>query len=681
MFRRISPVAFLLYSILGTLQAEPQLQVSLMTTPQPTGCATQPPAYSSFPNTDAAAYLWFGVDGVSIGDVFASNYYTPAGQFYSATSGPWPAATTAGNYCFIDAAFDIAGSAPASMLGTWRVTVTYNGAAFFSLSFTITGASTTVTISSLTPNSAMAGGPAFTMIVNGTGFVSGATVRWNGSPLGTSYLSGTQLSASVAASLVASPGTANVTVADPGGSPSSALTFTINSPQVSNGMTKPQTPEPTDMCSNPTPSTTAFSATDAAAILWFHVTGVNAGDVFAANYYAPSGQLDSGASYAWSPVPSGATAVCYINWFYIAGQTPASTPGAWTVTVTHNGASFFSLNFTITAAPATVTISSLSPASAMAGGPAFTMTVYGTGFLSGAVVDWNGSPLSTGYVSGTQLSASVPASLIVSQGNASITVRNPGGAASNVLTFPIAASLSAAGSIPQIASGGGSWTTTITLVNTGTQPAQATLNFFDDNGDPLQLPLTFPQNSLSPMTASTLNTTLNAGAGLIVETAGLNDPLLVGWAQLLTNGNIGGFAVFTDAVTPQLQQEAVVPLESRNAAAYVLWFDNVNGFATGAALANLSTQSAEITVVVRDDTGTELSTQTITLPAEGHTSFDLATQFAVTANRRGTLEFDTPLNGQISVLGLRFNPADAFTSIPLLAKSLATKSLARRSPN
>jgi hypothetical protein len=339
------------------------------------------------------------------------------------------------------------------------------------------------------------------------------------------------------------------------------------------------------------------------------------------------------------------------------------------------------LNFTITAAAAPVTISSLSPASAAVGGPAFTMTVNGTGFLSGAVVEWNGSPLSTGYASGTQLSASVPASLIASAGNASITVKNSGGAVSNALTFSITTGMSVAGSMPQIASGGGQWTTTITLINTGTQSAQATLNFFDDSGAPLPLPLTFPQNTLSPMTASTLNTTLNAGAGLIVATAGLSDPLVSGWAQLLTDGNISGFAVFTDAVTPQTQQEAVVPIQNQNAAAYVLWYDNTNGFATGVAIANSSTQTAEITLVLRDDTGAQLSTQSLTLPAQGHMSFTLAPQFAVTANRRGTLEFDTPLGGQISVLGLRFNPESAFSSIPPLTKTLPGKIRTRRSPD
>jgi hypothetical protein len=53
----------------------------------------------------------------------------------------------------------------------------------------------------------------------------------------------------------------------------------------------------------------------------------------------------------------------------------------------------------------------------------------------------------------------------------------------------------------------------------------------------------------------------------------------------------------------------------------------------------------------------------------GHTSFNLIDRYAsTTAQRRGTLEFRTPLLGQISVLGLRFNATGAFSTIPALAK-------------
>jgi hypothetical protein len=76
----------------------------------------------------------------------------------------------------------------------------------------------------------------------------------------------------------------------------------------------------------------------------------------------------------------------------------------------------------------TPTVSSVSPASATAGGSQFPITVYGTGFGSYSVVQWSTATSSTGlsttYVSSTQLTATVTASLIASPGNVTITVRN-----------------------------------------------------------------------------------------------------------------------------------------------------------------------------------------------------------------------------------------------------------------
>jgi hypothetical protein len=78
------------------------------------------------------------------------------------------------------------------------------------------------------------------------------------------------------------------------------------------------------------------------------------------------------------------------------------------------------------------------------------------------------------------------------------------------------------------------------------------------------------------------------------------DVVLVGSAQLTTDGNVSGFAIFHYKPSGQ---EAVVPLETRNASAYVLAFDYTNGAATGLALANVSNQAANVPVIIRDDTG------------------------------------------------------------------------------
>ncbi|MGH9526556.1 MAG: FG-GAP repeat domain-containing protein [Terriglobales bacterium] len=80
----------------------------------------------------------------------------------------------------------------------------------------------------------------------------------------------------------------------------------------------------------------------------------------------------------------------------------------------------------------------LVPSVAAPGGPAFTLTVRGAGFVTGAVVRWNNAALPTKFISEGVLQASVPAAAIASAGTASVTVENPGvGAASKAVLFPI----------------------------------------------------------------------------------------------------------------------------------------------------------------------------------------------------------------------------------------------------
>lgn len=67
----------------------------------------------------------------------------------------------------------------------------------------------------------------------------------------------------------------------------------------------------------------------------------------------------------------------------------------------------------------------LVPTSVAPGGAGFTLTVNGTGFVSGATINWNGTALTTTFVSGSQLTAAVPAGDIATAGTAWVTVTNP----------------------------------------------------------------------------------------------------------------------------------------------------------------------------------------------------------------------------------------------------------------
>jgi virginiamycin B lyase len=233
------------------------------------------------------------------------------------------------------------------------------------------------------------------------------------------------------------------------------------------------------------------------------------------------------------------------------------------------------------------------------------------------------------------------------------------------------------GSIAHIATGNG-WQTTFVLVNSnyssGTDipqpvPTQFQLNFFADDGSPLAVPVGFPQtaNGATMVTSSVQQTLAPASILLIESAAPLSDAApTVGSAQLTANGAVNGFVIFR--YNPN-GQEAVVPLDSRNATGYILAFDNTAGTATGVAVNNVSSIAANVPVTMRDDSGNLLATDTLTLAPNGHAAFTLVTdKYPATANIRGTIEFDTPPGGQIGALAFRMPVTHTFTTLPALAK-------------
>jgi hypothetical protein len=230
--------------------------------------------------------------------------------------------------------------------------------------------------------------------------------------------------------------------------------------------------------------------------------------------------------------------------------------------------------------------------------------------------------------------------------------------------IPVLAGTDAGGSLAQLASGG-DWQTTITLVNTGAASAQAHLRFIDDNGSPLSLPLAFPQNSLGISTASSLDLTLAAHSMLLINSSAGGAGIRTGSAQLTTNGTISGFAVLRSI---RNKQEAAVPLETRNAKTYILAFDNTDGLQTGVGMVNIEGQSTNVSVIIRDSGGSTIGMGSITLPGQGHLSFNLADRFPVTIGGLGTIEFSTDAFGRLAVLGLRFSRSNAFTTIPVIAR-------------
>jgi len=113
----------------------------------------------------------------------------------------------------------------------------------------------------------------------------------------------------------------------------------------------------------------------------------------------------------------------FTNWNYIANFFSYDGGQMWW---------FQNLNiFSLTPVP--LINQPLVPTSIAPGGNGFALVVNGTGFVSSSVVNWNGSPLPTTFVSYGQLTAVVPASDVTNVGTASVTVTSPtpGGGTSN----------------------------------------------------------------------------------------------------------------------------------------------------------------------------------------------------------------------------------------------------------
>ena len=81
-------------------------------------------------------------------------------------------------------------------------------------------------------------------------------------------------------------------------------------------------------------------------------------------------------------------------------------------------------------------ITQLTPASATAGGPAFALTLSGTGFGTDALVHWGTTTRTTTYGTTTQVTANITMADIMNAGTVQVYVRS-GGANSNAMTFTI----------------------------------------------------------------------------------------------------------------------------------------------------------------------------------------------------------------------------------------------------
>lgn len=267
--------------------------------------------------------------------------------------------------------------------------------------FKIDPANPAATISSLSPTNILAGGPAFTLTVNGANFVSGAVVQWKGSDRPTSFLSSTQLTAAITASDIATSATIQILVLNPFAFPSSGAPFTVFSP---------------------VPVLSSISPTSAVAgdpSFTLTVNGMN---------------FVTGARLQWNTGNDQPT--MFVSSMQLRFSVPPdliacatycySNPGAIPITISNpspGGGISNALPFTLN--NPSPQISALSQSKAEAGAAPIMLGVTGAKFIAGAVVRWNGSDRATTFGSDKQLSATILASDLSAAGAAQVTVVNP----------------------------------------------------------------------------------------------------------------------------------------------------------------------------------------------------------------------------------------------------------------
>ncbi|MEO7902572.1 MAG: choice-of-anchor tandem repeat GloVer-containing protein, partial [Capsulimonas sp.] len=245
-------------------------------------------------------------------------------------------------------------------------------------------------VGAISPASVQAGRGDFFLTVTGSGFLPGDTINCGGYPFPTSFGSESLLRVTIPYWLVASPQTLKVFVTNGNETPTPAPSLVVTAAPTLTRLS------PASVQAGHNSFTLSVGGTgfvDGARVYW-------GGAVLPTTYVSPS-LLTATVSAA------------------LAGPVNPLVP----ITVKNpNVAASNAQNFTVTDAPQ---ITAFSPSSVQAGHRDFSLTITGTGFVRGATVYWNNTPMTTGYFSPNQLLVNVPAAYVAKYGSPQLRVANP----------------------------------------------------------------------------------------------------------------------------------------------------------------------------------------------------------------------------------------------------------------
>jgi uncharacterized protein (TIGR03437 family) len=384
------------------------------------------------------------------------------------------------------------------------------------------------TLVSLDPPAAVTGGPAFTLSAIGSRFATNSSIVWNTSPLPTTFVDSTKLTAVIPADLIGVDGSAAVSIQTPGITSSAIVRLPI------------VTSFPTVSSISPT------NVPMGSAQVTLTVTG---------NGFIPASKVVA--------LPQLPLTTTYVSLTQLTATVPVSAltdAGAYEIRVTNPGGSISPLPFIFTVKAPTPVLTKLTPAAAAAGGPDFTLAVTGSAFSSKATVNWNGSPLATTFLSASQLTALVPASLVATAGTANVTVANEGPAVSGALSFAITGSGPSIGSLnpSSAAAGGPAFTLTITgtgfSTNSKVQWNSTTLatTFKSDT----QLTAAVPANLIASVTKASITVAGDGGTSNAIDFS----------VSTVTPGISTGGIVNAASSTPGIAPGALISIYGKNLA-------------------------------------------------------------------------------------------------------------------
>ncbi|WP_183814494.1 DUF11 domain-containing protein [Tunturibacter empetritectus] len=251
-------------------------------------------------------------------------------------------------------------------------------------------------LTGLTPVSVPQGVPA-TITVNGRGFEANSVVIYNGMARPTTFVNGTTLQVSLTAADLQSFGSGQISVNNPGpGGSNTTPTELVIAASV-----------PTILSISP--SSFAVNTSSSVPVpISIYGSGFAANATVQANGTFVPVTSQNGTNITVSVPPTFFAAAGSIQLVVSNPGTPVVQSNAATVSVVTPTLSF-----------------SISPNYATAGSPDTTITVSGSGFFADSVVMWNNTVLATTYVSATQLTAVIPASLLSGFVQANIQVSTP----------------------------------------------------------------------------------------------------------------------------------------------------------------------------------------------------------------------------------------------------------------